>query len=236
MGNYLLLAAGVGALGFLACRAGRVWADAGQRGFSLGRRIGWALLGAVVPSRYWWGARIEALSPQEERADLLARETEALGLSRADSLRCPLCGAQVPHAWVLASDGRPTVAPGPVECPRCDFRLDACRHCARFLPGSPQAQGQFGWSGGDLTFGRCEHYQVSQPVEQACAPGVARQLKARGWDQIRAPRPVVDSFLPPDFCTASNAAASFPFVGPSSSIARPIMPVSISTFAALLNH
>ena len=201
MGSVFWLALGLAILSFLAYRAGRIWVDAEQRGFDLRRRLGWALLGGVVPSRYWWGARIGSLSPQE-RADVLARETRALGLSRADSLRCPLCGAEVSHAWVLASDGRPTVAPGPVECSSCDFRLDACRHCARFLPGSHQAQGQSGWGGGDLTSGRCGCYKVSQPVEQACPPQVARQLKARGWERIRAPRPIVDSMLPPDFCTA----------------------------------
>jgi hypothetical protein len=203
MGDYLWLPIGLAALGlgFLAYRAGRVWIDADRRGFGLTRRLGWALLGSVIPSRYWWGARVEALSP-EERADLLARETAALGLSRADGLRCPLCRAEVVHAWALTPDGHPTVAPGPVECPRCDFRLDACRHCAHFLPGSPRAWGQISYIGGDSSFGRCGRRRVSQPVEEACAPDVARQMKARGWDRVRAPMPIVDSFLPPDDCTA----------------------------------
>ncbi len=202
MNTYFLLAVGLAILGFLTWRAGRIWADAGRRGFGLARRLGWALLGTIAPSRYWWGARMEALSP-DEQADLLARETAALGLSRADSLRCPLCGAEVPHAWALTPDDRPTVGSGPIECPQCDFRLDACRHCARFLPGPPQAWESLSWnSRNDVTFGRCSHYQASQPVEQACAPDMARQLKRRGYEHIRAPRRITDSFLPPDFCTA----------------------------------
>ncbi len=195
------LALGLAILGFLAYRAGRTWVDAGRRGFDVARRLGWALLGAVAPSRYWWGARIEVLSPQEQ-ADLLARETTALGSSRAGGLRCPLCGAEVPHAWALTPAGRPTVAPGPVECPRCDFRLDSCRHCAHFLPGKPRAWGQFGWGSDDVTFGRCNRYKEPQPVEQVCRPEVACQLKARGWGRVRAPLSIVDSFVPPDFCTA----------------------------------
>lgn len=201
MSSYVWLVAAVAGVSFLAYRAGRIWVDAGRRGLGLVRRLGWALLGAAAPSRYWWGARIGVLSPQE-RAGLLAHETQALGLRRAGGLRCPLCGAEVPHAWALTRDGRPTVAPGPVQCPRCDFRLDACRHCAHFLPGGAQGQDLFVWSAPDATFGRCNCYKVVQPVEQTCAPEIARRLKARGWEHIRAPLPIVDSFVPPDSCTA----------------------------------
>jgi hypothetical protein len=186
MNGYFFLAVGLAALGFLAYRAGRIWVDASQRGFGLARRLGWMFLGAMAPSRYWWGARMEALSPHEQ-ADLLARETAALGLSRADSLSCPLCGAEVPHAWALASDGCPTVAPDPIECPRCDFRLDSCRHCAHFLPGQPQAWGNPSWRSDDWTCGRCSIYKVTQPVEQACPPEMARQLKARGYGTFVPP-------------------------------------------------
>ena len=199
--DFVWLAAGRAMLGFLAHRSGRIWVDAGRRGFRAARRLEWALVGAVIPSRYWWGARIDALSPQEQD-ELLARETAALGLRRADGLRCPLCTAEVPRAWALAPDGRPTVAPGPIECPRCDFRLDVCRHCAHFLPGGLRAWGQLDLGGGDFTFGRCDRRRVPQPVEEACTPSAARQLKARGWDQVRAPLPIVDSFVPPDDCTA----------------------------------
>jgi hypothetical protein len=199
--SWAILGLAVMGLFFLAWRAGRIWQDTGQRGFDRMRRFGWVFLGAVVPSRYWWGARIEALSPDEQAA-LLAGETAALGLSRADSLRCPLCNAEVAHAWVLTAEGRPTNGPRPVDCPRCDFRLDCCRHCAHFLLGRFQMDNLFSFGGGDITFGRCNRYKISQPVEQACAPEIARQLKARGYRQINAPLPIVDSFVPPDFCTA----------------------------------
>ena len=201
MMSYFWIAIGLTAFAFFGYRALRIWLDSGWRGFPIAHRLGWALRGAIVPSRYWWEARIEALSPQE-REQLLAREMEALGLSRADSLRCPLCKAEVPRAWALSSAGQPTVARGPVECPGCDFRLDACRHCAHFLPGSPRGWGQVPWDHDDRTFGRCAHYKTYQPVEQACAPDLARRLRDRGHDQVRAPRPIADSFLPPDSCSA----------------------------------
>lgn len=199
MGSTVWLVLALMVLSFFVYRGGHIWQDAGQRGFSLAQRFEWSCLGAILSSRYWWRARIEALSPQEQ-TDLLTRETRSLGLSRADSLRCPLCGAEVTNAWTLGRDGHPIVAPGPVKCSQCDFRLDACRHCARFLPGAPQAVSS--WANVDMTFGRCGFYKTTQPVEQACTPEVAQRLKARGYDQLRAPQPVVDSFVPLDGCNA----------------------------------
>jgi hypothetical protein len=188
-------------LAFLAWRGLVVWQDAGQWGWPADRRLGWALLGAVAPARYWWAARLDALPPQERTA-LLARETATLGLTRADALACPLCGSEVPAAWTLDGERDATVARGPIDCPACDFRLDACRHCDHFMPGPPRAWGTLVWQTGDVTFGRCSHYHTTQSIDQACAPEMARQLKERGYETIRAPRPIVDSFLPPDSCRA----------------------------------
>jgi hypothetical protein len=161
--------------------------------------LDWAVAGSFRPDRYWWDARIEALSAPEQK-ELLTRETAALGLLRADSVHCPLCGAEVPHAWTLRSGGRPAVAPGPIQCPACDFRLDACRHCTHFSPGSPQDWRASPWNQGDLGSGRCNQYKGAQPVEQACAPDIARRLRDRGYESILAPLPIVDSFLPLSFC------------------------------------
>jgi hypothetical protein len=188
-------------LAFLVYRAGRVWLDFHRGQGAPLHRLGWALMGAVAPDRYWWHERIQAMSPRE-RDNLLDSETAALGLSRADGLRCPLCDTEILGAWALTIVGRPTVAPGPVECPACDFRLDACRHCAHLLPGSPQGWGAPAWAAKDRSSGRCSRFKSFQPVEQVTSPDMARQLKARGYEQVRAPLPIVDSFMPPDFCTS----------------------------------
>lgn len=197
---------GLGLLAFVVCRAGRVWVDAGRLADRLGLRLRWTVLGTLFPDRYWWGARVAAL-PDEDRDDLLERETAALELSRADAERCPLCCAEIPHAWTMATHGptdpaSATVAEGPVQCPSCDFRLDACRHCAHFSPGGPPDWGRWTWDRGDESSGRCTHYHSVQPVEVACATAMARHLKRKGYDQIRAPLPIMDSYLPPDFCRA----------------------------------
>jgi hypothetical protein len=189
------------ALGFLAWRALRIWQDAARRGFAPGPRLGWSLLGSIVPDRYWWAARLERISPQQQR-DLLRLETQRLGLNHAAAQCCPLCGAEVPDAWQLTPVGRLTVASSPVECPHCDFRLDACRHCAHFLPASARAWPAQQWAVSISTEGRCNHYRTWQPVEELCEPQMARQLKKRGYDQVRGPMRVVDSYLPPDTCRA----------------------------------
>lgn len=200
MNGYVWLAIALVGLALLACRAAPIWIDSSRHGARPSRRLRWMLTGIIVPSRYWWGARIEIMSPQEQ-ADLLVRETAMLGLTRADSLRCPLCGAEVMNAWTLDADGRPDVAPGPVQCPGCDFRLDACRHCAHFLPGSATTGG-FSLRGDEMTFGRCGFYKTPQSVEQITTPEVARRLKESGYETINSPLPIVDSFVPPDFCRA----------------------------------
>jgi hypothetical protein len=209
MTGYVLLsiasAALVGASIFLAYRAAQIWQDARAQRFSTGYRLGLALVGAIVPAHYWWEARIDAMSAQEQRK-LLAQETAKLGLSRADSQQCPLCGAEIPHAWTLAADGHADVAAGPVECPECDFRLDSCRHCDRFLPGSPPGWLGLGFGEGDITYGRCSFYKAVQPVEHAAPPDMARQLKSRGYERISAPMPIRDSMTRPDSCRAFKAS------------------------------
>jgi hypothetical protein len=47
-----------------------------------------------------------------------------------------------------------------------------------------------------------EDLPTVQSFEQACAPVLACQVRRQGIERIRAPLPIVDSFLPPDSCTA----------------------------------
>ena len=204
---YLLAALAVVGLTILGWRGARIWIDyarvAGPPGAppAWTRRLAWAIWGAIVPSRYWWGARLEVMSSDAQQ-QLLARETRALGLTRADAERCPLCAAEIPQAWVLDGEGRVTVAPGPVQCPACDFRLDSCRHCRHFLPGEPRSAFELGGGEADITYGRCGFYKRSQPVEEAATPQMARSLEQRGYDRVRAPMRIVDSMLRPDSCRA----------------------------------
>jgi hypothetical protein len=217
--TYTWIALGAPLLALAAWRAVPIWLDTRAHGWPLTRRLGWSLLGVIVPSRYWWQARLEALDP-EDRATLLAREARALGLSRAHALHCPLCGAEVPQAWALDLSGHVCVAEGPIACLECDFRLDACRHCTNFLPGAPRSWTGLGWHDIDPTRGRCSQYKRVQPVEQATGPDMARQLKSRGCEQIRAPMQIVDSYLRPDFCRAFQPepgrikASGLPWPGP----------------------
>jgi hypothetical protein len=58
------------------------------------------------------------------------------------------------------------------------------------------------WIRDDLSSGRCTVYKKSQPVEQVSLPEMARRLKERGYETVRAPMPIMDSFFPPDHCRA----------------------------------
>jgi hypothetical protein len=198
---YLWLIPAIGLVGFLLYRAGRVWVDAGQWHPPLASRLWWSLLGAFAPAHYRWGVRVQAMTPGQ-RADLLAHETRVLKLSRADAMCCPLTETEIPRAWALTAEGRPIVARSRIQCPECDFRLDSCRHCTHFLPGSPRDWGQEGLGGQDITYGRCQIYKAMQPVDQVYAPHVACRLKAQGYEQIRAPLLITDSYFPPDYCTS----------------------------------
>ncbi|MGD8397879.1 MAG: hypothetical protein PVG11_03405, partial [Anaerolineae bacterium] len=170
-----LIAIALAVLALLAYRASQIWRDSRQLEWHPARRLSWALWGALMPSSYWWDARVEALE-QDDQDELLGTETETLDVSRADALVCPLCGTEVPDAWTVDARGEPGVAPGPVECPQCDFRLDACRHCAHFLPGQPGDTGSLAVNAGDITSGRCGYYKTYQPVEKATTPDMARRL------------------------------------------------------------
>jgi hypothetical protein len=95
-------------LGSALGRGLRIRLDTHRFHWAVSPRLRWPTVGAVGHARYSWSARIEAVpagTGQGEvgplnRADLLAQETRALGLQRADSLHRPLCGAESPHAWV----------------------------------------------------------------------------------------------------------------------------------------
>jgi hypothetical protein len=199
MVHFLALTVPIALLAFLTFRARRIWRDTGLRRLSLIDRLRWTCQGALQPSRYWWQARIDTLS-LEERQELLIRGSHEIGLGRADSVRCPLCKEEVPNAWAITETGETSVARRPVECPRCDFRLDACRHCRHFLPGSPAGWGQPQFGSVALSFGRCPQYKEWLPIDQTTSAEMARRLRARGYERIRAPRLIQDSFLPPDSC------------------------------------
>jgi hypothetical protein len=193
--EYLLLGALILA-GLLAWRGGvalRVQRDARRRGVSLT----WAMIAFVDASRYWWGARLDALTRREARS-LLEAEARVLGVRQVSNVPCPLCAAEIEAALALNGDGALAVRPES-RCPRCDFRLDACRHCLHFQPAGDPYSG-FNRAD-DFTHGRCGFYRAHQPVREAY-PHLAGRLEAMGYETLTAPRPIVDSYIPLDECTA----------------------------------
>ena len=195
--DLLVLGLGLCLLVWRSTVAMRVGHDAQRHGRSLPKTAGWAMLALVAADRYWWGARLRILSEDEARA-LLQAAAQAQRLTSVVNVRCPLCDAEIVDALTLTDEGRLVIRPN-AQCSRCDFRLDACRHCAHFLPaqeGFSLTKGQ-----GDFSHGRCGQYRALQPVRDAY-PLQAQHLEAAGYDTLPAPKPIVDSYIPLEECTA----------------------------------
>ena len=187
-------------LGLLAWRglaAMQVGLDARRRGFAPNDMIRWGLVAVVAADRYWWGARLDRLSAPEAR-ELLVETARAQNLLNVTNLRCPLCDHEIKNALSVA-DGGELFVRRKAACPHCDFRVDACRHCAHFLPAAGGAT-MFDRRG-DFSHGRCGFYRALEPVHTAY-PQHARRMEALGYDALPTPKPIVDSFIPLAECTA----------------------------------
>lgn len=196
MVEWIVLGLLIGLLVWRGMAALRTEADARRRGLPLAARLRWALLALVDSSRYWWAARLD-LQKTDEADALLASMARAYGLAHITNVRCPLCESEIEDALSVTADGMLAVRSG-ATCPRCDFRLDACRHCAHFLPAKdPYATFN---RQGDVTHGRCNRYRALQPVREAY-PHLADRLEALGYEALPAPKPIQDSYFPLPECT-----------------------------------
>lgn len=195
---YLLVILGTAAVllwrGIIAARVGL---DARRRGFPPRDVIRWALIAVVGEDRYWWGARLDRL-PVLEARELLIDLARAHNLLSVVNVRCPLCSTEIKHALAAADTGDLYVHRH-AACSHCDFRVDACRHCAHFLPASasPTAFEQRG----DFSHGRCGVYRAVEPVRTAY-PQQASRMEALGYDRLPTPKSIADSFIPLPECTA----------------------------------
>lgn len=180
---------------WLALAGGLTYGDARYLGVHHAHALRLAISALLRPHVYWYQERLRYLSAAE-RARLQAEEARRLSLQRVDHMRCPLCGAEIAQAWALNPAGRLTVRHRPVSCPRCDFRLDSCRHCAHFKAERGLMCGQ------DWTHGKCTVYKIVQPVETFCPPSMARELQKRGYTHLPVPTSIIDSYVPLENCSA----------------------------------
>jgi hypothetical protein len=195
--NLLLITLGLGLLvwrGFVAVQVGQ---DARRRGFKPIDILRWALLAVVDADRYWWGPRLDRFAAPEGR-ELLAAMAQAHHLLSVVDVRCPLCDHEIRNALSVSSDGELYIR-RQSTCPQCDFRVDACRHCAHFQPST----GGFTMyeRHGDVSHGRCGFYRAVEPVRTAY-PRHARRLEAMGYDMLPTPKAIADSYIPLTECTA----------------------------------
>ncbi len=193
--DFILIGVALSLIVWRGAHVARVGLDARQRGFrpiEIGR---WALVAVIDANRYWWGARLDRLTASEA-LELLATAAQTLGLLSVANVRCPLCDAEIKHVFSVTANGELYVH-RQAKCTQCDFRVDACRHCAHFLPAGATMFEQRG----DFSHGRCGFYRASEPVRTAY-PQHAQRLEALGYDALPTPRAIVDSYVPLDECTA----------------------------------
>ena len=189
---------GLAAVAWRVAAAARAGRDARGRGWSRMASVGWGIMAMAYPAGYWRQARLERMRPDEAK-DWLEAAANERRLASVANIRCPLCDAEIDGALTVTAAGHLGGRPQ-TNCPRCDFRLDACRHCQHFLPAQDGISGQT-----DITHGRCEAYRAAQPVEEAY-PQMARRLMAMGYDTLNAPKPIVDSYVPLDECNRFEMA------------------------------
>ncbi len=176
-------------------RAVRIYPDARARKLSWSERLRWALVGLVVPDRYWWGRRLETLAV-EEAQKLLAQAAQEMGLKSVSNLSCPLCHCEMEGVLTLSAGGALAVQGQEVVCARCGFRLDCCRHCGHFVPGS----GVHFQVEVDRTQGKCSRLHQWCPVTEVCPPHMSRRLMEMGYESLRVQAPIRDSYVPVEGC------------------------------------
>ena len=192
----LLILSAVSLIAWRGIIAVQVGLDARRRGFKpieIGR---WALIAVVAADRYWWGARLDRL-PVPEARDMLIDLARTHNLLSVVNVRCPLCDREIKSALAAADDGE-LYTRRQAACPHCDFRVDACRHCAHFQPATGGVMLE---RHGDFSHGRCGFYRAVEPVRTAY-PRHARRLEAMGYDMLPTPKAIVDSYIPLTECTA----------------------------------
>ena len=184
--------------------AARVYQDARGRRFPALPGLGYAARALVAPDDYWWGARLERLTPVEQTA-ALGEAARRLGLQSVANLRCPLCGQEMEKALGVSPTGQ-IVVPRETTCPTCGFRLDACRHCQHFRPGAQDGGAGPAWGGMamrweiDYTQGACQLYKEARSVTEVCPPAMANKLLEMGLESVQAPKAIPDSFVPLEDC------------------------------------
>jgi len=198
----ILLAAAV--LAWRLFEAACVYQDARARRFSTPSSLGYATRALVAPDDYWWGARLEHLTPAEQTA-VLPEAARRLGLRSVANLLCPLCGQEMEKALGVSPTGQ-IVVPRETICPACGFRLDACRHCQHFKPGAQTGGAGPAWGGMamrweiDYTQGACRLFKEARSVTEVCPPPIANKLLEMGLESVQSPKAIRDSFVPLEEC------------------------------------
>ena len=143
---------------------------------------------------YYWVLRLSLHLTSFEKEDALKESFRVTRVSQPDSLMCPFCHIEIPHALQLLSNGSLSTTHRPLSCPRCGLRFDSCRYCQYYEPDTR------GFSLFNTDQGKCSVIKETQSVDVFCTPETANRLHHMGWDTLYTGIRINDSFCPPDRC------------------------------------
>lgn len=153
-----------------------------------------AIIGFFHYPQFLWSRRLMLDLPSETIQTILKESTKITKVSAPDSLFCPFCKIEIPHALRFLSEENITTTKRPMLCPRCQLRFDCCRYCQNY-----ELSGNQRWMF-ENSRGKCTVIKEVQSIDTFCEPPMAKRLHDMGWDSLYTGLSIPDSFTPPDRC------------------------------------
>jgi len=143
---------------------------------------------------YLWVRRLSLKLNPSDKKQILKDSKKMTNVSEPDSLYCPFCQIEIPHALRIVSNNALTTTKRPLLCPRCALRFDCCRYCQHYEMSTNQ------FTPFDRNQGKCKIIKEVQNVDTFCNPSMAKRLREMGWENLYASIVIHDNFSPPDRC------------------------------------
>lgn len=153
-----------------------------------------AITGFFHYPQFLWSQRLTLDLPLKAIQTILKESVNITKVSAPDSLFCPFCKIEIPHALRFISGENLTTTKKPMLCPRCQLRFDCCRYCQNYEKSISKS-----WRF-ENSQGKCQVIKEVQSIDTFCDPSIAKRLRDMGWNSLYTGLSIPDSFTPPDRC------------------------------------